>query len=147
MLIDTIESILSRNVLDGNFLIVAGDLNINILDVNSNSVKNYISMMTTLNFSSLIDKPTRFPSENSNLNSSNLDHIWDNQESVLNSGIVYLDQTDHCPTFIIFSIPKNITENYIKTLRFRPFSNSKFNRIFEFSRLGFCIGLFRRKSS
>lgn len=54
-----------------DFVMCVGDININVLDIHSNHVKNYLEILETFNFSQIIDEPTRI-----SLNSLSLiDHI------------------------------------------------------------------------
>ena len=46
----------------------------------------------------MINKPTRFPT-NENVVHTLLNHVWTNKLSVLDSGTLEVDFTDHCPVY------------------------------------------------
>ena len=51
----------------------------------------------------MINKPTRFPT-NENVVHTLLNHVWTNKLSVLDSGTLEVDFTDHCPVHCRISI-------------------------------------------
>ena len=89
----------------GNECIVAGDLNINLLEYENACVtsKNFINDMFSYSFVLFITKPTRFPCGNQNGNPTLLDHIWYSRCGPMESGIILLDCTDHLPTFLVIN--------------------------------------------
>ena len=118
----TLESIIYSGVLNSDFIIVSGDMNINLLQ-DSDDVKNYNSMLRSMNFLSVITEPTRFPPGNhQNISPSILDHTWVCKNIISRAGIINIDISDHLPTFIHFNFP--ISEESLRTIKFRPFTES-----------------------
>ena len=91
-----------------------GDLNIDILDENSNS--DFINAMYSKHFFPLINIPTRV-TENS---ATCLDHIWYNSFNTLISGSFVLDVSDHYLAFTSLNIA---IENAPIEQTFRDHSN------------------------
>ena len=108
-------------VLSSSFVVIAGDLNTNVLDESVTSVNNYISCLYSKNFLPAITKPTQF-SQIEGVLPSSLDDIWINNLRPFASGIITNGITDHCSTYINFnsscSVP--LQENFKFT--FRPYS-------------------------
>ena len=108
---DTIENfiialnnILNNPIIKNNELVIlTGDFNINLSNLESNSVNNFTSCLNSMHFLPLITRPTRFPPENDGTNPSILDHIWINNIVPYDQGILCMDATDHCPVFILFT--------------------------------------------
>ena len=98
------------------FVIVAGDFNIIILDSSNLPVSNFMSTMQSKYFVQTINKATRFES------STFIDHICMNSTIHVNSGVIYYDQTDHCPTFINFTPPNSVKVKKYISYSFRPYS-------------------------
>ena len=92
-----LADILSSDKLCNKNCIVLGDLNVNILD-SSSEVHNFLNLMQSHYFVSMINKPTRFPTIE-NVVSTLLDHVWTNKLSVLDSGLVEVDFIKHCPAY------------------------------------------------
>ena len=59
--------------------LLAGDMNINLLDIECSNIQDYMSMLYSLNLLPAISKATRFSSDSINPSSSCLDHIWLNK--------------------------------------------------------------------
>ena len=123
--LDELGEILMSPVLTNAYLVaVAGDMNINILQRDTNDVLLYETLMNSYNFIPVINKPTRF-SQNA-VSSSNLDHIWINSLSNYTSGIINIDISDHLPTFYHSYLPyTNNDLNKKIRIEFRPFSEEK----------------------
>jgi len=83
--------------------VVAGDININLLQCDNNYVQDFVNNMRALNFLPTITKPTRFPSSDLLTDPSLLDHIWFNGLVEYRSGIICFDVTDHFPVFLSFN--------------------------------------------
>ena len=83
-----------------SLIMLAGDANIAINS--SSTISNYyMSCLQSFGFVSAIDKPTRFPSNiSSDTQASCLDHIFFNKLTYYASGVISLDISDHCPTFL-----------------------------------------------
>ena len=112
-------------VQNSKFVILAGDFNINILNSSSLPVSNFMSTMQSKYFFPTINKATRFES------STCLDHIWMNSTIHVNSGVIYYDQTDHCPTFMNFTPPNSVKVNEYISYSFRPYSESNKEKLIE----------------
>ena len=69
--------------------------------------------------------------EDKNTTSTCLDHIWMNSTTHVNSGVIYYDQTDHCPTFMSFTPPKSFKSNNYISYSFRPYSESNKEKLIE----------------
>ena len=103
---DTIENFnhVLCNILDNRLIlnkpiIIADDLNVNILSDCLNSV-TFINNFHSYHFIPLITKPTRFSS--TTVTASLLDQIWTNELTRLTCGIVVTDITDHYMTFLLY---------------------------------------------
>jgi len=94
-LIDMIRPI---NVKRPNEMIVCGDFNVNMLDLeNDNPAINLVTTMNSLSFLPTITVPTR----NTNTSNTLLDNIFTTLPANIISGCIYSDISDHLPTFII----------------------------------------------
>ena len=100
-------------------IILLGVFNINLLiDDRSNSL--FVTEMQSLLFSNLISKPTRFPTNNSEILPSLLDHIWVNTFVGCTSGILLSDISDHLPVFIHLDCA--VASSETKKVQFRFFN-------------------------
>ena len=115
-------------VQNSKFVILAGVFNINILDNSSFPVSNFMSPIQSKYFIPTINKATKFESDTT---STCLDHIWMNSTTHVNSGVIYYDQTDHCPTFMNFIPPKSFKSNHYISYSLRPYSESNEENIIE----------------
>lgn len=107
--IDSMVSILSDVKLLRKDIIIAGDMNVNLLKVQSDpSVTNFIGTLQSLNFIPLVTNETRFDN-NANVLPSCLDQIWTNKIIASSAGVIYYTITDHCPTFAIW---KFLSDNH-----------------------------------
>ena len=95
---DELENIIQNQSLRKHRWCIGGDFNIDILREN-NQNSRFFNMFNSYHFFPVINRPTRF-SQVENHRDSLLDHIWTNSLTMLNSGIIDFDATDHCPTFI-----------------------------------------------
>lgn len=124
--INDLESILTQGIgaTDQNKIcIFAGDININILNKNlSNTVSNYVTLLNSFGFASLINKPTRVQGNSKTC----LDHIFvrckDSVYDNLKSVVLHSDLTDHYPVLINIKSNTGITPaNSGKTIRLLDF--------------------------
>lgn len=122
------NDILSTRILQtiGNSkCVLCGDFNINLLNPhNLPTINNFISTMSSFNYYSLIDKPTRYFNEGDNLNSSLLDHFWINftPQDNIHSSVLEYDISDHRPILFHFNLGVDKTEDYIT---YRKVSNEE----------------------
>ena len=123
-----LNRILSCHIVQNAFLtIIAGDMNINILQSESPAAVDYLSLMYSYNFLPAITKGTRFSSTGLP-DISNLDHIFINKLSPFAAGIISIDLTDHFPTFIEFNLPFEKRPAF-KKITSRPFSSANFEAL------------------
>ena len=100
-----LQEILSNPILNNKTVILAGDMNINLLDRNNIHVNQYLCMLNSLNFIQTINKATRFPNGgNSVYNPSCLDHIFINKFSQYTAPIYFADISDHCGVALYLEI-------------------------------------------
>ena len=135
-----------------DFIIVSGDFNIDLTNLDSNYTNDFISLMSSLFYYSVITKPTRFGT-----NPSSLDHIWINRELNLTSGIIYYDLTDHCPCFLNFNILNSDSFDVRIMIESRPYSeynqnllveklnDTNWNSLLNFSNLNDCFDKFHQR--
>ena len=113
--------------------ILLGDININILEKNDNTVNSYLSMLNYSGFLSCINSPTRVTPEVS----SCLDHIFVRNKSNIDlykfdPYVLHADITDHYPIMLNISMKTNVTKNKkhrITTLRINAQIFSDFIKI------------------
>ena len=123
-----LENILDNYIFKDKLVLLAGDMNINLSDIHSQSVSSYLACLNSLFFVPLIDKPTRFMFVNNVLSSSTLDHIAINKYIPHISGILNYDITDHYPTFVFFNLLNFDEKNMPKKLiKLRPYHINKEN--------------------
>ena len=119
----SIEDILNSELIKGSDLIlIAGDMNLNILLSNCPLVTRYKTLLQSYRLIPVISKPTRFSNNSDNsIMPTLLDHTWFNSLSNYTSGIIDFDLTDHCPTFLNFnylSENENNSSKFVK-IKFR----------------------------
>ena len=126
-----LQEILSNDLLQNKTIILAGDMNINLMNHNTNYVNHYISMLNSLNFVQAINKPTRFPDgSNSIYNPSCLDHIFINKLTTFTAPIFFTDISDHCGTALCIKTERQPQSNIISKLKFRLINDENLS-IFE----------------
>ena len=112
-------------------LTILGDINLNLLDSEDKSVKNYKNVLNSVGYSTLINRPTRiFRNEGcSEVSSSCLDHIVSNDyDNFSNAGILISDVSDHLPIFgnIQISNPKQNLKDPVFKRSFPEHKKDKF---------------------
>jgi exonuclease III len=105
-------------------VVLLGDFNANLLDVDSATINALSNFLRTFHFVPAITKATRF-SPDTRIVPTLLDHIWINSLDHYLSGIVSIDLTDHCPVFITVSI--NCEDNVYKKVKVTFRDQSKQN--------------------
>ena len=99
--IHALQEILTNNLLHNKTVIIAGDMNINLLNPNDVHVNQYLCMLNSLNYVQAVNKATRFPNaSNSAYNPSCLDHISINKIIPYIAPIYFADISDHCGSAI-----------------------------------------------
>ena len=91
-----LHEILSNPLLHNKNVIIAGDMNIDLLDHGDNYVNQYICMLNSLNYIQTVNKATRFPNGSNWHNPSCLDHIATNRLTNYVAPIFFVDISDHC---------------------------------------------------
>ena len=125
---DRVTSILSSNRIKRRLVVVAGDININLLNAEDNNVLNFLGSMRSLFLIPTIRHPTRFSPTDVTV-ATCLDHIWINHSQWNTSGILYHSVTDHCPSFVYLDCA--VTENPIDKnykVRFRLENETSLDR-------------------
>ena len=110
---EEVERLLLNNTNPCQNVILIGDFNINLLDINNASIENFHTALQSMHFLPTITKPTRFPPTSVPSVPTLLDHIWSNRLHDHSSGILLSDITDHCPVSIHlynFKNPNNKTK-------------------------------------
>ena len=88
-------------------LVILGDININVKNLNDNTVQRYTNILTSLGCKNLIDINTRF-AKNSR---STLDHILTNiDDDQITSGVLNFPISDHLPVFALIRNHANVLE-------------------------------------
>ena len=90
------------NLNENSWYIIAGDININLLNINDNATNKYVSNFLQANFIPCINLPTRFCETTATL----IDHIMVKVprkciQTKVNSGNLLVDITDHLPNFVL----------------------------------------------
>ena len=113
--VHALQEILSNHILHNKTVILAGDMNINLLDLNNIHVDQYLCMLNSLNYIQTINKATRFPYGNNPIyNPSCLDHIFINKFTSFNASIYFADISDHCGTSLYLEMDATLPESNIK---------------------------------
>ena len=103
-----LEGVISSQLLHNKTLIIAGDINIDLLKCNDNYVNQYLSVLYSLNFIQVINKATRFPNgSHSTYNPSCLDHIFINKFTQYTGPVFFVDISDHCGSALYFDFHNN----------------------------------------
>ena len=114
--VDSIEPIFS-NINDNSWYVVAGDININLLNTDDIKSSTYAEIFLNANFVPCINLPTRFCDTTATL----IDHIMLKVprkliQTKVTAGNLISDITDHLPNFVLVNtkIAKNIERPYIR---------------------------------
>ena len=124
-----LETIMLNPILRNKLIILAGDMNLNLMNYENANVNNYISCLNSYQFLPVISKPTRFAHNDPSINPSTLDHICLKKLIQVLSRILNSDVTDHCPTFMKFNYFRKNTHHDIHTFKFKPFSKSNLDKL------------------
>ena len=120
--LEKVEQLLnSELVQNAKNVLVGGDMNLNLLNLDSSIVRDYVSCMRSHRFIPTISCATRFPpNSDSGISPSLLDHLWYDSLSNFHSGTIDIDISDHCPTFLLFNSDfDEPSENVKKKIQFR----------------------------
>ena len=129
--VDSLCTLLTDStVTHADTVFLAGDMNINILNLDSIATCHYMSCLNSLFYFPTVNKATRFPNNLARETPSNLDHIWINKINPTSSYILNIDFTDHCP--VLLHVALNINTQKIEErikIQFRPFSKLNLNSL------------------
>ena len=97
------------------YIIIAGDLNINLFSNSCPRVNSFVFNLQSQLFLPVITKPTRFPCYSVVLSpaASLLDHLWINWAQPVSGGILCSNLSDHWPTFLFVHQIANVDKNII----------------------------------
>ena len=107
--------------------IIFGDINLDLMQQNNSSVRDYYDLFASYGMTSMVDKPT-YVSPMTNIPSSALDHIWHNIPIESSSYTLSPGIADHLAVCCIFEVPNKPT---LKKVKFRDFSQSKITKFRE----------------
>lgn len=120
---DVLCTLLQKNCLKNNKVIIMGDLNINLLEHTTHApTNNFLASLHAINFYPHISRPTRFPDSVNLGQPSLLDHIFTNFNNNFTAGIILFPVSDHLPVFL--SLPNSTITNNLHKIEFRNLSNS-----------------------
>ena len=112
---DNFENVTVNVCNEGKPCYLLGDFNINLLDLRSNNVAQFVNTAAASFFRPLIDRPTRTSSHSQ---SSLLDNVFTNATDMISlSGVLLHDISDHFPVFCLTS--HKITPHNDKTKRLK----------------------------
>ena len=125
-----LADILSHNLLQNKSIIISGDMNINILASNNDSIDEYLNMLNCFHFVPAITKPTRFAVNGGINTGTSLDHIFINRLLPFSSAIFSYDLSDHCGTAIAVSLyDPDVYMNKSYKHIFRPYLDNNFQAL------------------
>ena len=109
--IESLRVISSDNSFTSNDTIIAGDLNLCLLNEGHSGVTaSFMNMMRENFFRPIITRPTRITRDTATL----IDHIWVNMTNPILSGVFYGDITDHLPVFCRINVPAVLEKQLVK---------------------------------
>lgn len=117
------QDLCSCLITTADMILCMGDININVLNVNSNTVQTYLNVIESFNFSQLINTPTRI----SNSSFGILDHIIVSDSSLVSNTDVdhYHAIADHAVIKVTLNTECNNT--FEKCVRYRCMKNFDIN--------------------
>ena len=117
-----------KNLKDNEICIVGGDINIDLTNINSSEVVNYLDNILSVNLCPVIQAPTRFNDRSATL----IDHILIKLpakyiNNKITAGNLIYDLTDHLPNFafIDFTAPHLVNRPYTRLMTKRKIENYK----------------------
>ena len=107
-----LSELLTSNVLHKKRVILVGDFNINLLEIENHApTNNFLAHMQSQNYFIHTCRPTRYPDGHQAGMPSLLDHIYTNFYTNFKTGILLSDFSDHLPVFINIPLPSPVTNN------------------------------------
>ncbi|ESN90394.1 hypothetical protein HELRODRAFT_166059 [Helobdella robusta] len=130
MYLQQIEQVLQIISLENKLVYLIGDMNINLLDADSNVSKFQLQkLLTSYNLSTLITTPTRI-SLNKN---SVIDNIFTSEPNAVElCGTQVCDLSDHLPNFIIVNMKSNRIKNHFLKEKLYSFTSERINSLNEY---------------
>ena len=127
-----LENILNSPAVINKKIIIAGDLNINLLNTNDIKTKNLINSMNSFNMNPLITLPTRYSLNNdkNRLRLTLIDHIFSNINLPTKNGVIEYTMSDHYPNFSLFQYFFKSSPQYTYST-FRNFSVTNKSKFIE----------------
>ena len=126
----SLEHILEHDLVkNSKTIIIAGDINIDLLNQNSTAVQKFKSGMHSHHFLPVILRPTRIVQTTSSSSATLLDQICVYNLRPFQSGIILSDITDHLPSYAWFSISENPNVSDKIRIEYRPFSTNNLNML------------------
>ena len=125
---DEIQEILNQLDTISRTVCFTGDFNINLGDVDCDVTLELSTRFYSKCFLPIINKPTRFPSSDSNILPTILDHIWTNNLNVYSCGLLDFDCTDHLPVFFVLDSNVDFATDKIE-IKSRPYSENNLNNL------------------
>ena len=112
---------------------IAGDFNIDLVDVNSNNLKTYYESMFDYIFYPLINKPIRRIKDKF----CAVNHIWTNVPGAqIKSAILAHEIADHLPVIQVFNIGTPLLKSENREWNFSPPNLQKFSQMLEATDFG-----------
>ena len=117
------KELVSKNKRSGKILYIVGDLNLNILDYETNNkVKNFFNLIFSFNLIPVINKVTRVTKKSATA----IDHIIKNSylNANIQTGIIKTDISDHFPISLVTNTP-NINAYSKTTTIYKRYINTE----------------------
>ena len=125
-----LETILSNAYLNSKTVIIAGDMNINVLNLENNEVNGYLNCMSSFHYIPVVTLPTRIAVTDGNRTATAIDHIFINKLISFTSAVFDYDLSDHCGVTINCQLEEILTSSQTKVkITSRPFSEQNFTKL------------------
>lgn len=124
-----LDDVLSGICAENKTCLLCGDFNIDLLKFEtSGTARDLINSCQASHFFNVITKPTRVSDTSATL----IDHIWCNKIStLLHSGIIYDDISDHFPVYALFKLSCATEEVIPTTIKYRSFCENNILKFHE----------------
>jgi hypothetical protein len=126
LFIETLGPLIEKVLQENKQLVIMGDMNIDLLKLNSDRLSNtYFDLMTSNGLLPTVTLPTRVTHVTSTL----IDHIFIKQCCDYVSGTITTDISDHYTNFIVIplTLPKSQTTKFVTYRKFTPEKIATFN--------------------
>ena len=127
--IDKLNDILNVIKSEKKIQYIMGDFNINLINYHSHYLTNeFVDMIYSFYSKPLITKPTRITSNSATL----IDNIFTNDiDNIVLNGILYLDISDHLPSFVITKLSNSKCDSSLNLIIQRDFNNNNLGKFKE----------------